>query len=71
MQDYLEIMKFNMIKPVPTPITYNGFINEKKYFVFPGCIKHLKFPAWKKMLNICVHRNPSYLFYFQKAAYID
>ena len=71
MDEFIKTIQYNIIKPIPTSIIYNGFINEKKYFIFPGYIKSLRFPTWRKMLNICVHRNASYLFYFQKAAFID
>lgn len=74
LNEFASTFLYALMKPISPSIVFHGHVREAKYFVFPGFIKHLKLPSWKRHVNLCMNQSSTahpYLFFFHKTAYLD
>jgi len=72
--ELIHILTLYYIKPAPIKKVMTSDLREKKYFLFPGFIKHLRIPSWKRNLNIGYHsenKKNTYWLFFYKTIFFD
>lgn len=70
--EFINTMLLYSKRPVPITTALKSFINESKHFVFPGFVKYLRLPSWRRNVNISLQSNKkNYWLFFFKTAFID
>jgi len=74
LEEFYSIYIYCPKKPVDLSIALNMYLQEAKYFIFPGFISLLRFPTWERNVYLTLkqpEKNNHYMFLFYKAAFID
>jgi len=74
LEEFYSIYMYCPKKPVDLTIAMNLYLQEAKYFTFPGFVNHLRFPTWERNVYLILKQPEGlnhYMFFFYKAAFID
>lgn len=72
-EELITIIPLFYTKPASIKKTMSSYLNEKKHFIFPGFVQHLKLPSWKNNVKLSFQgaQEKNYWLFFYKSAYFD
>jgi hypothetical protein len=74
LQEAAATLNLYIKNPVDISNAFTGYVNQARYFIFPGFIKHLRLPHWDRPLNISFNQHnilSSYPLFFHKTSFLD